>query len=173
MNMKWFICTLNFRNSTNSRFRQDVVVMDKGCVLRFLENILVLVEFEQTFFRGTVELRVISPQGTRIMFLNERPQDTRRDPGQSTSSWIFKVVSFWGERAKGRWRLQYRSINPRVEGSNKLNLSRFCLGLDTEIIKCGFKRNGSTLLFIHLNHNLCLKGSIKLYWWKFINTIST
>lgn len=105
------------RNSTLSRSATGIINLPRtGCDARFLENVEVYVDYSYSGFRGTVEFTLISPSGTKAVFNNVRTSDATINYQPGTHQWTWRVVSFWGERALGRWRLLYKSVNRNEEG---------------------------------------------------------
>ncbi|XP_063411694.1 furin-like protease 1, isoforms 1/1-X/2 isoform X2 [Mytilus trossulus] len=87
----------------------------KDCGMRYLEHVLVTVNVRYSAFRGTVELELISPGGTRIQVQNERYNDAVASPEEGSFEYTYKVLHLWGESPQGLWKLMYKSVNPFVE----------------------------------------------------------
>ncbi|CAG2234145.1 unnamed protein product [Mytilus edulis] len=88
----------------------------KDCGMKFLEHVLVTVNVRYSAFRGTVELELISPGGTKIQVQNERYNDAVASPEEGSFEYTYKVLHLWGESPQGLWKLMYKSVNPFVEG---------------------------------------------------------
>ncbi|CAC5381670.1 unnamed protein product [Mytilus coruscus] len=104
------------KNVTNEAFGKSVIrVGQKDCGMKFLEHVLVTVNVRYSAFRGTVELELISPGGTRIQVQNQRYNDAVASPEEGSFEYTYKVLHLWGESPQGQWRLMYKSVNPYVE----------------------------------------------------------
>lgn len=84
--------------------------------MKFLEHVLVTVNVRYSAFRGTLELELTSPGGTRIQVQNERYNDAVAFPEEGSFEYTYKVLHLWGESPQGLWKLMYKSVNPFVEG---------------------------------------------------------
>ncbi|XP_034064301.1 proprotein convertase subtilisin/kexin type 6 [Gymnodraco acuticeps] len=71
--------------------------------------------------RGDLEIKLISPSGTRTQLLAKRLYDSSNE---GFRNWEFMTVHFWGERAEGTWTLEIvdspsKLRNPEVLGNLK------------------------------------------------------
>ncbi|XP_041844543.1 proprotein convertase subtilisin/kexin type 6 isoform X2 [Melanotaenia boesemani] len=71
--------------------------------------------------RGDLDIKLISPSGTRSQLLAKRLFD---NSNEGFRNWEFMTVHFWGERAEGTWTLEITDSpsklrNPEVLGSLK------------------------------------------------------
>ena len=73
------------------------------------------------FSRGTLQIYLISPSGTKSQLLFERQKDFRR---QGIKQWSFMSVAFWGEKAYGKWTLEIVQNNDIVTDSIARGQSR-------------------------------------------------
>ena len=85
-------------------------------------------------FRGSVELTLFSPMGTRSLLMTERPLDSVFEPNNGTLTWRYKTLQMWGEnpcsdKAFGNqpWRLAFKSTNTSVTGTSTV-YTRFDYG---------------------------------------------
>ncbi|XP_050679377.1 neuroendocrine convertase 1-like isoform X2 [Leptidea sinapis] len=99
---KKHICAASPRLSKSesiSSLRAAEVTVEVGCDVNYLEHVELVVSLRYTR-RGALEIYLISPQGTKVQLLSQRPNDYS-DAG--LSNWPLTSVATWGENPNGIW----------------------------------------------------------------------
>ena len=83
--------------------------------VNYLEHVQAVVTLNSTR-RGTVQLFLRSPMGTRSMILSERPNDA--DSQDGFTKWPFMTTHTWAEYPRGTWSLEIEFVSgaPPQEG---------------------------------------------------------
>ena len=82
--------------------------------VNYLEHVQAVVTLNSTR-RGTVQIFLRSPMGTRSMILSERPNDA--DAQDGFTKWPFMTTHTWAEYPRGKWSLEVEFVNgPPQEG---------------------------------------------------------
>jgi len=76
--------------------------------VNYLEHVQAVVTLNSTR-RGSVQLFMRSPMGTRSMILSERPNDA--DAQDGFTKWPFMTTHTWAEYPRGRWSLEIEFVD--------------------------------------------------------------
>nr|XP_040569579.1 furin-like [Lepeophtheirus salmonis] len=93
-----------------------IYIKESNKLMNHLEHVQAVISITGSP-RGSLELVLISPSGTRSILLMKRSKDTRDG---SFEDWPFLSVHFWGETPTGKWTLEvirHEDIQP--ENSNR------------------------------------------------------
>jgi len=80
--------------------------------VNYLEHVQAVVTLNSTR-RGTVQLHLRSPMGTRSMILSQRPNDD--DSRDGFTKWPFMTTHTWAEYPRGRWTLEISFVDGSQE----------------------------------------------------------
>lgn len=100
-----------YRESTNG-----VYVIDEhesnGCAgsVLYVEHVEVVMTFHATY-RGSLQIMLVSPSGTRSRLLRPR----RFDTFNGATDWTFMTVHNWGELASGTWMIQLETSDSTTD----------------------------------------------------------
>ncbi|XP_075979431.1 neuroendocrine convertase 1-like [Anticarsia gemmatalis] len=85
----------------SSRESVDVLLsVEEDCAVNYIEHVELVVNVRYSR-RGALEIYLVSPQGTKVQLLSNRPRD---GSAAGFVNWPLMSVATWGENPKGVWK---------------------------------------------------------------------
>ena len=114
------IISLNGNNPSPVILKHTASCSSQSNCITKLEHVRLYVTLE-SYPRGGIEIKLISPSGTKSPILRQR----REDKGTSFNNWGFMALTFWDEDPRGEWTVRIEQMN----GSKEIKLQNIRLEL--------------------------------------------
>ena len=106
-NLKLSLSFLPLPYRTASKNATFLTTLNYTGKISYLEHVVVVISIS-AYPRGGIQINLVSPAGTNVTLLQNRPNDIQ--PGKY-NKWPFVSVMFWGENPSGNWTLTISNSN--------------------------------------------------------------